>query len=128
MGTQTSNEDNEMPQGNHPKKELTQQDLQDVNVLNTSNEIKKILELESKFPLHDAIYMQNFTLVEELLETKHDPNVPDIIGCTPLVIALYTPCGNDPTEVVKLLLKYGADPNQSSATPIEHFYRCPTNF
>ena len=87
----------------------------------TKNEI-----VPTNFPLHKALYEQDFEVVKKLLKQKMDVNDYDQHGVTPLVIAITTPCSLDPLPFVKLLVKFGSDVNQLSHIPMPSFYTCPT--
>lgn len=78
-------------------------------------------------PLHTAARCGNLAAVQQLLDAGSDPNARDFGGQTPLHDALVT----DPTDsypdsadVVKLLLRYGADANAIDTTD----KRSPLNY
>ena len=69
--------------------------------------------------LVDAIYRAPLTRIRELLESGADPNAPVDDGFPPLIAALSSAQDapgamrrTDANEVIRLLLRYGADPNQ----------------
>lgn len=71
------------------------------------------------------------TLVEYLLQNKVSPNLPDEDFETPLHRASHRDCPTEPDktkEIIKVLLKYGADINKASKegnTPLHAFARRP---
>jgi uncharacterized protein len=69
--------------------------------------------------LEYAIYHSPLPFIRTLLEIGADPNPTDHIGFPPLIAALScsrsqpgSPARPDVPEIVKLLLSFGADPNQ----------------
>lgn len=71
-------------------------------------------------PLLLAVKQKNFALAKALLEFGADPNIPDIFGQTPLLVACQNVKRQQPLflffqktelEMVKLLLSYNANPN-----------------
>jgi uncharacterized protein len=69
--------------------------------------------------LEYAIYHSPLAFIEELLEIGADPNPANHSGFPPLIAALScsrsqagSPRRRDVTEILALLLKYGADPDQ----------------
>jgi len=56
--------------------------------------------------LHEAVEKEDLMSVKAILEGGSDPNIPDIDGKTPLLIAVIS--GNP--EMVRLLLSHNADP------------------
>lgn len=69
--------------------------------------------------LEYAIYHSPLGFIRTLLEIGADPNPVDHIGFPPLIAALScsravpgSPGRNDVVEIVRLLLAFGADPNQ----------------
>src|SRR5438132_9979762 len=60
-------------------------------------------------PLHYAIEKGKVSIVQKLLESGADPNLPSTNGCTPLLAATM----KSNWSVIHELLKYGADPNRS---------------
>ena len=91
----------------------------------SSEEIKRLVRMD-EFPLHSALYNDNYELVEDLLKSKINPNQVDFVGCTPLMIAIQSPCVHDPMPYVKLLAQFGTDLDQVSKNPVQHFYQCQT--
>jgi len=102
----------------------TYQDIcQDSLKRESSDEIKRLVRMD-EFPLHSALYNDNYELVEDLLRSKKDPNQVDFVGCTPLMIAIQSPCGNDPMPYVNLLAQYDTDLEKYSKNAVQNFYRC----
>ena len=64
-------------------------------------------ELKSADLLNIYASYDNFYSAEELLKNGANPNQPDDIGFTPLMVAAY----RDNRKVARLLLDHGADPN-----------------
>jgi len=71
------------------------------------------------YPLVYAIYHSPFAFIRTLLEAGADPNIPVDDGFPTLIAAIGkthdhagSPKRTDVDEVLRLLLKYGADPNQ----------------
>jgi ankyrin repeat protein len=69
--------------------------------------------------LEYAIYHSPLTFIRTLLEIGADPNPTDHTGFPPLIAALScsrsqpgSPSRTDVSEIVQLLLEFGADPNQ----------------
>lgn len=63
------------------------------------------------YPLGYAIYWSPLVFVDELLSLGADPNYPDQTGFPALIAALSSE-RQDQLELLELLLKSGADPNQ----------------
>ena len=91
------------PFTNHTKMDLTKMDVNTQSVfLNHKN-----------FLLQSAVISGDYNLVHFLLEQcKADPNTTDNYGFTPL----YEASRNGYDEIIKLLIRYGAQPNQGSLT------------
>jgi hypothetical protein len=78
-----------------------------------------VLHITVGRPLVYAIYWSPFSFIRELLEAGADPNGPADDGFPPLIAALTKTrerpgamTRDDVDEVIRLLLKFGADPNQ----------------
>ena len=87
-----------------------------VNAANSSGGTVKFgaIELVHLTPLHYAAPYCGADLVKMLLDAGAEPNVADIRGMTPLMLAVASE--HQDAAVVALLLKAGADPNARSKT------------
>lgn len=92
--------------------------------------LRDALENQATFPnglmpagigrcLEYAIYHSPLAFIQTLLELGADPNPTDHIGFPPLIAALScsrsqpgSPARPDVVEMMKLLIRFGADPNQ----------------
>lgn len=76
--------------------------------------VNKMNHLSQETPLHEAVSAKSPALVQLLLEEKANPNVQNRSGHTPLfrVVSDYDKYEDDEShldEIIKLLLKYGAN-------------------
>ena len=92
-----------IPFTNHTKMDLTKMDVNTISVfLNHKNSL-----------LQSAVKSGDYNLTHFLLEQcKADPNTTDNYGFTPL----YEASKNGYIEIIELLIRYGAQPNQDSIT------------
>ena len=76
----------------------------------------------SDYPLEDAIYWSPLPFIAKLLEIGADPNYPDRAGFPSLLATLSTD-RPDRQEILRLLLRHGADVQQRGLndwTPLHH--------
>ena len=59
-----------------------------------------------------AVYHSPVAFIRELLELGADPSPEHDDGFPPLIAALWQPSRRDTNDVVRVLLAFGADPNQ----------------
>merc|ERR1712137_591199 len=64
--------------------------------------------------LHYVSYFGNYQVVHTLLRRSADVNAKDVNGDTPLLCALHEYDNNDKSEIIQLLLEYGADITHSN--------------
>jgi uncharacterized protein len=84
-------------------------DINTIKNLINENKVEINSFINNNTPLHHAIFLENPKLVEYLLEKKADPNLCHHDSSSPLIYAIS--CHNSNLEIVKLLIKYGANIN-----------------
>lgn len=67
--------------------------------------------------LNLAVFQNNLPEVEKLLQNGQYPNKKDLYGNMPLTIAV----NNSSLEMVKLLVRYGADKTETDATKVTYW-------
>lgn len=67
------------------------------------------LSVDGQSPLHIAVQTNDYNNVKYLLENEADPNLVDDFGDTPIMAYAYQDVYVE-TEIIQLLLDYGADP------------------
>jgi len=72
--------------------------------------------------LHYACYFGNYQVVHTLLRRSADVNASDINGDTPLLCALHEYDNNDKSEIIQLLLEYGANLLQTNKLQRNSFH------
>ncbi len=68
------------------------------------------LYIDYYYQLLDCCRKDDFILGQRIVGLVHDIDECDINGWTPLIVACY----NGATEMIRILLKYGADPNKTN--------------